>query len=66
MNVQVILRNLPKISLNKWYSSTHWTERKKIKDAYSFLIRSQFKTVLKRNLKYEVDCSITRNARWMP
>ena len=32
------IKNLPKISLNKWYAGTHWTARKKIKDAYKKLI----------------------------
>ena len=33
------IKNLPKISLNKWYAGTHWTARKKIKDAYKKLIK---------------------------
>jgi len=33
------IENLPKISLNKWYAGTHWTARKKIKDAYKKLIK---------------------------
>jgi hypothetical protein len=33
------INNLPKISLNKWYAGTHWTARKKIKDAYKKLIK---------------------------
>ena len=55
MNAQIILRHLPKVSLNKWYSSTHWTKRKQLKDNYKWIIKSQFKTVFKRNLKYDVD-----------
>ena len=35
------IKNLPKISLNKWYAGTHWTARKKIKDAYKKLIKDK-------------------------
>jgi len=35
------IENLPKISLNKWYAGTHWTARKKIKDAYKKLIKDK-------------------------
>jgi len=35
------LLNLPKVSLNKWYAGSHWADRKRIKDTYAWLIRSQ-------------------------
>ncbi len=37
----ITIIGLPKISLNEWYAGTHWSERKKIKDAYKWIIRSQ-------------------------
>jgi hypothetical protein len=42
----IILKDLPKISLNKWYAGMHWTKRKKIKDNYTLIVKSQFKDVL--------------------
>lgn len=53
----LILENLPKISLNEWYSSSHWNKRKKIKDAYKFIIRSQTKLLFEKNKKYNVSYS---------
>jgi len=49
------LRDLKKVSLNKWYSGIHWSERKRIKDNYYLTIKSQFKHVFKKSNKYEVD-----------
>lgn len=34
----MIIYDLPKISLNQWYSGKHWTERKRIKDIYKLMI----------------------------
>jgi len=39
----ITIKGLPKISLNDWYSGTHWSERKRIKDIYKLIIRSQVK-----------------------
>lgn len=50
----ITLRNLPKISLNKWYSGIHWAKRKQIKDTYKILIQSQFKEVFPKSGKYAV------------
>lgn len=52
--MEIKLYNLPKISLNKWYSSQHWSFRKKAKDNYKLLIKSQFKQVLSKEFSYEV------------
>ena len=41
--MEITLKGLPKISLNKWYAGTHWTKRKKIKDEYKKIIKNQFK-----------------------
>jgi len=40
--MKIILYDLPKVSLNKWYAGMHWTKRKKLKDNYTILVRSQF------------------------
>ena len=40
--------NLPKISLNQWYSGKHWSVRKKIKDTYKTLLRG-YKVILNEN-----------------
>jgi hypothetical protein len=53
--MQIILKGLPKISLNEWYAGNHWTKRKAIKDQYHWIIKSQFKGVLSRDNVYEVD-----------
>lgn len=55
INQTIILKDLPKISLNKWYSSEHWSKRKKLKDDYVWLIKSQTKVVFPKNRKYVVD-----------
>lgn len=46
------LINLPKLSLNKWYASAHWTERKRIKDVYKVIIKSQFRKVFPKDKVY--------------
>ena len=36
------IKDLPKLSLNQWYSgSIHWSKRKKLKDSYKIIIKSQ-------------------------
>ena len=51
----IVLNDLPKISLNQWYSGSHWSKRKKIKDNYSLLIKSQCKKTFKKDKRYEVE-----------
>jgi len=51
----IILKGLTKISLNKWYSGEHWSKRKRLKDEYKLLVRSQFKGVFIKSNSYEVD-----------
>ena len=50
----IILKDLPKISLNEWYAGKHWSERKKIKDQYKLIVKNQFKDVLSKDKKYHV------------
>ena len=53
--MQIILKDLPKISLNKWYAGSHWTKRKEIKDIYTTLIKSQYNNILTKDSIYNVD-----------
>ena len=57
------LTNLPKISLNAWYSSQHWTKRKKMKDKYKLIIKSQFKPILPKDKSYQVDYTFNFKSR---
>ena len=57
------LTNLPKISLNVWYSSAHWSKRKKIKDQYKLIIKSQFKPILPKDKSYQVDYTFNFKTR---
>lgn len=53
--MEILLKGLPKISLNAWYAGAHWTKRKQIKDKYIWIIKSQFKGVLSKKECYEVE-----------
>lgn len=44
--------DLPKVSLNKIYAGEHYSKRKKLKDTYKLLIKSQFKSVFPKNKVY--------------
>jgi len=50
----VILKDLPKYSLNDIYAGKHWTKRKRIKDSYKLIIKSQFKHLFSKLDKYTV------------
>lgn len=52
--MEIILRDIPKHSLNEVYSGIHWTKRKKHKDIYKLLIKNQFKDVLSKDKQYSV------------
>jgi hypothetical protein len=64
MTREIILKDLPKHSLNKIYSGVHWTKRKKDKDTYKIIIKSQFKEVLSKDFSYRVsyEFNFKRNA----
>lgn len=49
------LFNLPKISLNQWYSGSHWSKRKKNKDNYKLIVKGQFKHVFSKEKSYITD-----------
>ncbi len=61
--MEIILYDLPKISLNKWYAGTHWTKRKKLKDQYITFIQSQYKSVLPKSKSYSVKYDFTFKSR---
>ena len=61
--MDITLYNLPKISLNKWYAGMHWTKRKKIKDNYTNIVRSQFSNTLTRDNTYKVEYHFTFKSR---
>ena len=53
--VTIVLKDLPKVSLNEWYAGgEHWSIRKKLKDNYYWLVKSQCKTVFPKTGKYFV------------
>lgn len=54
-STKIILKDLPKVSLNKIYSGVHWKIRSKLKDDYKFLIKNQFKGVFCKDKIYNVD-----------
>jgi len=61
--MKIILTNLPKVSLNLFYAGVHWTKRKKLKDKYKLLIKSQFKQVLSKDKTYEVEYTFNFKTR---
>ena len=60
--MNIILYDLPKVSLNKWYAGMHWTKRKKLKDNYTLLVRSQFSQQLPPN-SYNTEYHFTFKSR---
>lgn len=61
--MKIILNDLPKVSLNLFYAGVHWTKRKKLKDKYKLLIKSQFKQVLSKDKTYEVEYTFNFKTR---
>ena len=53
--IQIKLKELTKVSLNKWYSGEHWSKRKRLKDEYKTMVTNQFNGVLIASNTYEVD-----------
>ena len=53
--MRLILDNLPKISLNAWYSGGHWSKRTKIKELYKWSIKAQTKVKFSKHDKYHVE-----------
>ena len=61
--MNIILKDLPKVSLNVWYSSKHWSFRKKLKDNYTLIVKSQFKEVLPASSSYDTEYHFTFKLR---
>jgi hypothetical protein len=61
--MNIILKDLPKVSLNVWYSSKHWSFRKKLKDNYTLIVKSQFKEVLPASNSYDTEYHFTFKLR---
>ena len=57
--MEITLKDLPKISLNKWYAGNHWTKRKQVKDIYKLIVKSQFKNVFSKSNQYVCIYSFT-------
>ena len=55
--LKLTFKDLTKKSLNDWYAGTHWSKRKKTKDIYKLVVRSQFHDVLQG--KFIVDWLFT-------
>ena len=55
----IILEGLPKVSLNEWYSGNHWANRKRLKDIYKLIVKSQFKHVFGKDKQYVCIYSFT-------
>jgi hypothetical protein len=52
--IKIILKDLPKVSLNQWYSGKHWNHRQKTKKLYTLQVKSQFKRVFSKDNQYLV------------
>lgn len=55
--MKIELYDLPKISLNQWYSGISWKTRKRQKDTFAFLVRSRCKHFFKKDKVYRVSYS---------
>ena len=61
--MKIILKDLPKVSLNAWYGGGHWSKRKKLKDNYTLIVKSQFKDVLPASKSYNTEYHFTFKSR---
>lgn len=52
--MQIIIDNLPKISLNQWYAGNHWTKRTQIKELYKWAIKAATKIQFSKHDTYHV------------
>lgn len=50
----IVLKDLPKHSLNEIYAGSHWSKRDKIKKQYKLIVKSQFKHVFRKDKVYKV------------
>ena len=61
--MKIELKTLPKTSTNKIYAGMHWTKRKKLKDNYKTIIKSQFKHVFPKDKVYKVQYDFVFKSR---
>ena len=61
--MKIIFKDLPKVSLNAWYGGGHWSKRKKLKDNYTLIVKSQFKDVLPASESYNTEYHFTFKLR---
>jgi len=61
--MKIILKDLQKVSLNAWYGGGHWSKRKKLKDNYTLIVKSQFKEVLPASESYNTEYHFTFKSR---
>jgi len=52
--IKITLKDLPKVSLNQWYSGKHWGKRSNLKKSYKIHIKSQCSRVFPKDQKYIV------------
>ena len=52
--IKIILNDLPKVSLNQWYSGKHWTKRQSLKKIYTLAVKAQCKRVFPKDNQYVV------------
>jgi len=52
---KIILKDLPKISLNKYYSGGHWSKRHNDKNNFIAAVNHQCKSLFTKDKQYVVD-----------
>ena len=52
--ISIELKDLPKVSLNQWYSGKHWSVRQKTKNIYKYAVKAQCKRVFSKDESYIV------------
>lgn len=50
--MKLVIKELPKFSLNTWYSGNHWSKRARLKNIYTLIINNQIKGVLPKYYQY--------------
>jgi hypothetical protein len=58
----VLTFELPKVSLNMFYAGIHWSDRKRIKDNYTWLVRAATKQTFNCPCKVTYDFEFKANA----
>jgi len=53
--MDIVFKDLPKVSLNAWYSGGHWSGRSNMKKEYKVLVKNQFKHTFPKTNKYHCE-----------